>query len=213
MKILVAIPCMDSVNTMFFTSVLRMLHVGSVEISVTTSSLIYDARNALSRKAVEEGFDRVLWLDSDMYFEPDLMQRLSARLDEGYEFVSGLYFKRRQPVQPVIYKACGASEKDGKNIPFAEAYNDYPDGLFRIAACGFGGCMIETKLIREVAETFGLPFSPILGFGEDLSFCCKVARLGHEMYCDSSIKLGHIGYKTFDESDFRRDTNGTHEPA
>lgn len=204
MKILVAIPCMDTVNTLFFTSVLQLQHVGQVEISVTTSSLIYDARNALGRKACEEGFDRVLWLDSDMTFHPDLMQQLSARLDEGYEMVSGLYFKRRQPVQPVIYKSCGSSEKDGIMLPFAESYDDYPEGLFQIAACGFGGVMMETKLIREVAEKFGLPFSPILGFGEDLSFCCKVAKLGHKMYCDSSVKLGHVGYKLYDECDFRR---------
>ena len=202
MKVLVAIPCMDSINTIFFTSVLRLLLVGDVEYSVTTSSLIYDARNALARKAVEEGFDRVLWLDSDMVFEPDLMQRLSARLDEGYDMVTGLYFKRRQPVEPVIYKSCGSSEKDGILIPFAEAYNDYPDGLFPVAACGFGGVMMKTELIREVAEKYGLPFSPILGFGEDLSFCCKVAKLGHAMYCDSTIKLGHVGFKEYNEKDF-----------
>ena len=203
MKTLVAIPCMDMINTKFFLSVLRLQKVGDVEISITESSLIYDARNALAKKAVTEGFDRILWLDSDMVFEPDLMIKLQARLDEGHRFVSGLYFKRRTPVEPVIYKECGSYEKDGETIPLAVSYTDYPENdVFQIAACGFGCVLMETSLVKQVAETFGLPFSPILGFGEDLSFCCKVGQLGESMYCDSSVKLGHVGYKVYDESDF-----------
>lgn len=202
MKTLIAVPTMDMVHTMFFASVMQLKKVGDIELSVTASSLIYDARNALCKRAVENGFDRILWLDSDMTFEPDLMERLSARLDEGCEFVSGLYFKRKPPIEPVIYKECGAREENGQTLPFAHSYTDYPDGLFEIAASGFGCVMVTTSLVQRVAEEYGLPFSPILGFGEDLSFCCKVARLGVKMYCDSTIKLGHVGYHVFDENDF-----------
>ena len=201
---MVAIPCMDMVQTRFFHCCLALQPVGEVEFSLTESSLIYDARNHLAEKAVKEGFDRILWLDSDMIFSPDLMQRLSERLDTGLDFVSGLYFKRREPIQPVIFKSCGAYEKDGQTTAFAEIYKDYPEGIFEIAACGFGVVMMTTALVQEVTERFGLPFSPILGFGEDLSFCCKVSRLGKKMFCDSSIKMGHVGYKTYSESDFQR---------
>ena len=205
MKTLIAIPCMDMVQTRFMFSCLRLQTYDDVEFSLTESSLIYDARNQLARKAAEEGFDRVLWLDSDMVFNPDLFERLSKRLDAGYEMVSGLYFKRKQPICPVLYKECGAYEKDGKHTVYATTYDDYPkDSLFEIAACGFGGVMMTTDLLNRVAMQFGLPFSPILGFGEDLSFCCKVARLGVKMFCDSSVKMGHVGYKTFDESDYLR---------
>lgn len=204
MKTMVAIPCMDMVQTRFVHCCLALQPVGEVEFSLTESSLIYDARNHLAEKAVKEGFDRILWLDSDMTFSPDLMQRLSERLDTGLDFVSGLYFKRREPIQPVIFKSCGAYEKDGQTTAFAEIYKDYPEGMFEIAACGFGGVMMTTALVQEVTERFGLPFSPILGFGEDLSFCCKVSRLGKKMFCDSSIKMGHVGYKTYSESDFQR---------
>lgn len=202
MKTLIAMPCMDMVHTLFLTSLLKLQVTGTVEFSVTTSSLIYDARNALAKKAVEEEFDRILWLDSDMTFEGDVFNRLSKRLDEGYPFVSGLYFKRRLPIGPVIYKACGSSEKDGQIVPFAEDYFDYPKEIFEIAACGFGCCMMTTDMIKAVATEFGLPFSPILGFGEDLSFCCKAKKLGYSLYCDPEIKFGHLGYKVFDENDF-----------
>ena len=179
MKTLVAIPCMDMVQTRFFYSCLRLRTVGEVEFSLTESSLVYDARNQLAKKAVEEGFDRVLWFDSDMVFEPDFMERLSKRLDEGCEFVCGLYVTRRNPTTPVIYKACGAYEKDGHPVPFADIYADYPkDSLFEVSACGFGGVMMTTTLIQKVIDEFGSPFTPILGFGEDLSFCMRARDVG-----------------------------------
>ena len=73
MKLIIAVPCMDMVHTLFFRSFagLRLPH-GS-EVVISTSSLIYDARNQLARKAVEGGYDRVLWLDSDMVFNPDMV--------------------------------------------------------------------------------------------------------------------------------------------
>ena len=154
MKTLICIPCMDMVHTEFMKSLLGMRRVGDTKYTISCSSLIYDARNNMARRAVREGFDRVLWLDSDMSFEPDLMERLSARLDEGLEYVSGLYFTRKAPVRPVLYKECGYYEKDGEVSPVAIWYDDYPrESLFKVEATGFGGVMMTTALIEKVAST------------------------------------------------------------
>ena len=213
MKTLIAVPTMDTVPTLFVSAMLQLQKVGEVEISFTMSSLIYDARNNLAERAVKNGFERILWLDSDMTFEPDLMQRLSARLDEGYEYVSGLYMTRKAPIQPVVYREVGINTELGYGLPYAQSFMDYPDGIFEVAGTGFGGCMMTTALVKEVADNFGLPFSPILGFGEDLSFCQKVQQLGKKVYCDSTIKMGHVGYSVFTEKDFlmRSGRNGKNE--
>ena len=194
MKYLMAIPCMDQINTMTFKSIINLRPAGDTEISVTCSSLVYDARNLLAGKAVNEGFDRVLWLDSDMTFSPDLALRLAAWLDQGYECVSGIYFRRKLPVKPVVYKDIYLLTNEHGNTPKADPYMDYPkDQLFEVAGFGFGGVMMTTDAIRRIRDVFGLPFSPILGFGEDLSFCQRAKEIGVRMYCDSSIKLGHMG--------------------
>jgi len=199
MKTLIAIPCMDMVNALFMKSLLAMEMEGEVEVSLAIGSLVYDARNQLAYKAVNNGFDRVLWLDSDMTFNRDLFKRLSARLDEGAEYVSGIYFSRKRPIEPVIYKTVGM---DGET-PQAISYKDYPkDAIFEIEGSGFGGVMMTSDLIRRAAGSFGLPFSPITGFGEDLSFCLRVSRLGVPMFCDSSIKLGHIGHIEVNEKTY-----------
>lgn len=203
MKILVAIPCMETIPTVTVKSLLGLNHDG-VDFSFTMNSLVYDARNVLAQKACEEGYDRVLWIDSDMVFNSDLYDRLSARLDEGLDFVTGLYFTRRDPIQPVIYSDVVLHEEENKYTPESIEYLDYPkDSLFEVRGCGFGGCMMTTKMLFDIAKKFGLPFSPVLGLGEDLSFCMKATQAGYKLYCDSSIKLGHMSHCIVTEENYQ----------
>ena len=201
MKYLVAIPCMDTMPTQFVKSLIGLRVEGTIEIAFSANSLVYDSRNLLSKKASEEGFDRILWLDSDVTFKPDMFERLSKRLDEGYQFVSGLYVKRKTPIEPTIFKTVYMMDD---KLPKADCYFDYPEGIFEIAACGFGAVMMDICVLNSVGMEFGLPFSPILGFSEDISFCMRAKQVGYKLYCDSTIKLGHIGYKEFTEDDFER---------
>lgn len=201
MKTLIAIPCLDMVHVEFMRSLLGMKPVGECRYSLTASSLVYDARNTLARQAIEEHYDRILWLDSDMDFKPDLLEKLAADLDEGHKIVSGLYFKRKAPVLPVCYSEVGVFKDDkGNATPAALCYEDYPrDELFQCKGFGFGAVLHDVDILKDVVEQFGLPFSPLLGFGEDLSFCMRLSKMGVNLYCDSRIKLGHVGYGTITE--------------
>ena len=207
MRTLIAIPCMDMVHTAFMSSLLMMNRVGDVNFSVSSSSLVYDARNNLSKQAVDGGFDRILWLDSDMKFDPDLFERLSADMDEGLDIVGGIYFSRKAPLVPVVYQKVGYyhNEEDDSVTPAALNYYEYPkDELFPCEGIGFGAVLVKTDLIKKVQDKHGLPFSPILGFGEDLSFCVRARDVGATIYCDSRIKVGHVGQYVFSEGDYAR---------
>lgn len=211
MKTLIAIPCMDMVHTIFMKSLIGMSRVGEVRYSISCSSLVYDSRNNLAKQAIDEGFDRILWFDSDMEFNPNFMKVLSADMDEGLEMVSGLYFKRKAPTGPVVYEKIGYyhSEAEDAVTPLAVPYVNYPkDQLFECEGVGFGGVMVSTDLVKRVADKFGLPFSPILGFGEDLSFCMRVKEIGGKIYCDSRAKMGHVGLGTITEDIYLAQTGG-----
>lgn len=193
MRTFVAIPCMDMVHTAFFRSMLMIKPVGDVRFGISASSLIYDARNMLAKQAIDEGCDRIFWIDSDMVFEPDILERLSADMDEGREFVASLCFKRKMPITPVVYKEIGYNQNGREIIPFATPFDDYPrDSIFEIQGAGFGGVMMSTKLIKRIFAEYGAPFSPQPGFGEDLSFCMRAIQSGVKLYCDSRVKIGHI---------------------
>lgn len=206
MKIMIAIPCMDFVSTSFMKSLLGLQYEpgNTYHYKVCESSLIYDARNQLCKAAIDEGFDRIMWFDSDMTFEPDIITRLSARLDEGNDFVTGLYFSRREESFPLIYRSIYQAEAGGKISTKSDPYMDYPkDSIFKVAGCGFGGCMMNVSMIEDMFRLGGPPFSPRMGFGEDLSFCLLAKESGYEIYCDSSVKLGHVAHRIVTEKDFK----------
>ena len=191
MRTMIAVPCMDMVHTLFMASLISMRKPEGTEVAIASCSLVYQARHTLAMKALNEDFDRVLWLDSDMNFKPDLMERLSADLDGGMEFVSGVYFSRKNPVIPIVYDVCRQKQNDhGKTVPWLESVKEIPDGLFEIEGCGFGAVMMTTDLIRSAGD---LPFYPTDGFGEDLTFCRKARAAGNKLYCDGRIEAEHIG--------------------
>ena len=212
MKYMIAVPCMDTLPTNFVMSLFNMINasaaagLGDIDLHVVQGSLIYDARDKLAADAISGSFDRVMWIDSDMRFDTDLMIRLADLMDTGMNLVSGLYISRKAPFEPVIYKELRLETSDQIHTPIAEKYLDYPDSeVFEIQGAGFGGVMTSVDLLRKVTENFGLPFFPYAGFGEDLAFCWRVKQLGVPMYCNSDIKLRHIGLFEIGEEMYRRE--------
>ena len=194
-KVLIAVPALDVMPVLTAYSMLSLKRDCPSRFSFIVRASCHDARNLLAAEAIESGADRVLWLDSDMVFDEDLMIRLGADLDAGWDMVCGLYFKRELPTTPVIYRSVEAAGK-------CEVYADYPrNNLFEIAGCGFGAVMMTTELIRQADAEFKTgPFTPLLKLSEDLSFCKRAAAVGARMACDSRIKVGHVGQIVYGEA-------------
>jgi GT2 family glycosyltransferase len=203
MKTLIAVPCFDMVHADFMESVINLEKPDNVYFTVVKNTLIYSARNIVAGNAVKNEFDRVLWLDSDMRFPRDLIPRLSAHLDNGLDYVTGLYFTRRLPIRPNIFSELWWKENGGELDAGAKMIYRYPEGLCEIVASGIGCCMMSVDLIKRVGDKFGSPFTPFDGMGEDLSFCYRVSKLGVKMYCDTSIKCDHIGQAVYNESFYK----------
>lgn len=200
MNTLIAIPCGDTVPADTLQSVIGLRVSSTVQFTLVRGSLVYDARNRLAEIAVSGGFDRVLYLDSDMVWEPDMLERFHSRLDAGFEVCCGLYTTRKPPIQTTLYSAMYLEQKPGEKFsrPVMERMEGYPlDTPFRVKGCGFAGVMLRTDVLQRIAETFGAPFSPLPGFGEDLSFCLRAAELGIEIWCDPTIRFGHVGVAVY----------------
>ena len=191
---------MDTIDTIFANSLLGLIKPGYTQIQMQSSSLVYDSRNMLANEAVEGNFTHVLWLDSDMTFEPDLLTRLIKDVDEKHDIVTALAFARRQPFTPCIYKSLVMNEEETKIDPFT----DYPKSeLFEVVACGMAACLMKAEVFKTLqAEGEMRPFSPIYPLGEDISFCVRAKQKGFSIFCDSSIKVGHVARTIITEQSF-----------
>lgn len=212
-KILIAVPCTDTVSARFAQSLATLRKVDQCAVSFLMGSLIYDSRNRLAGYAVEMEADFILWLDSDMVFAPDTLERMIKTLDEHPEIdiLSGLYFRRAYPFTPVLFSKLDGG---GKDVTF-EDYTDIPEGLFEVAGCGFGCVLMRTECLFDMLDEDGRGrwFTPLEGAGEDCAFCIRARRAGFSIYCDPSIELGHMAYapvtKAFYTAKIKEGQNGT----
>lgn len=204
MKIMLAIPCMEMIHTDFAQCVWGLHRVPRTDFYTSKSSLIYDARNTIARTAMEENYDFILWLDSDMVFGQDILEKMTEHYKAGRDIVSALFFTRKKPILPCIYESMKVTEDD-RGVPSVEArvMIDYPkDTLFQVKGTGFACTMTSVKAIRQIADIYGPPFYPRFGWGEDLTFSWLAQQCGIPFWVDSTMKIGHIGAAISDEVGF-----------
>ena len=190
MKILIAVPCMDSVPAQFAQSLAVLSKVENCAIAFQMGSLIYTSRNNLATMAIQQGVDYVLWLDSDMIFPPDVLQKLIDNREKG-DILTGIYYRRVSPFKPVLYSKLDITDEGCDWL----GYDDYPtEDLFEVEGCGFGCVLTPVQVLFDVMQKFGDLFAPIMGTGEDLSFCWRARQCGYKIMADPSIQLGHVGH-------------------
>lgn len=206
MKTLIAVPAMDTVPTRFALSLAMLKKFDQTVIGSEIGSLIYTARNNLATKAVQMDADFVLWLDSDMVFPPDTLERLynDYKAEKG-DIISGVYFRRVAPFKPVLFDKLDITEAG----TFTTEFDKIPDDIFEVQGCGFGCVLMPAEVLMDVIGKFGNPFDPLPTAGEDLSFCWRARQCGYRIVCDPSITLGHVGNMVIDRSFY--ESYQTHE--
>ena len=207
MKTLIAVPCFDMVHADFMESLVNLQKPPETSWTMVKNTLIHDARNIIAANAIEAGFDRVMWFDSDMTFKPDTLIELTKVMDAmGVDMVSGLYFTRRPPkIKPVAYKESWYKvRKDGSVDTGAVNFTDYPDNaITAVDAVGFGCCLTTCGILKRVGERFGAPFDMIPTMGEDMSFCWRAKQIGAKIVLDTGVKCGHIGTVQITEETYK----------
>lgn len=69
-----------------------------------------DAQNLMAKKVVEGDYEWILYIEDDNVIPPDLFLRVNEYIqDAKIPVVSGLYFTKSQPAEPLIYRGLGNS--------------------------------------------------------------------------------------------------------
>lgn len=196
MKILIGIPAMDMVSVHFCRSLVTLAKMECCNVSFVVNSLIYSARNIIAMQAIQGDYDYVLWLDSDMVFEPDTLVRL---LQDEKDIVTGIYFRRVKPYSPVLYENLEIRQTEC----IFSGVEKYPAEMFEVAGAGLGCMLMRTDVLKDIEATDGpVWFAPIGNVGEDLAFCIRARKLGYKVFCDPSVKLGHVGHAIITEANY-----------
>ena len=189
MKLMVAVPTVDYVPADFVKSLAQLsLRLGReripADVEIVGGTLVYIARERLAHRAIRDEYTHVLWLDSDMIFKPSIVEDL---LFCGKEMVCGAFVSRRPPYGPCVYNDIS----DPANMKKVENFGTEP---FRVDGCGFAVVLTSVSLLDAVQSNFGTCFRPTEDYGEDLAFCDRVKQLGREIWCEPTVRPGHIAH-------------------
>jgi len=187
-RLLIAIPTNDYVHADFMKSLVELTEELTrkkvdFHVEIITATLVYIARERLAQKAINDGYTHVLWLDSDMVFSKTVYEDLMFC---GKEFVCGAFVSRRPPYGPCVYKSIKKYE--------IEKVEDFGSKPFRVDGCGFACVLTAVPLLLDVMQQFEYCFRPTDYYGEDLAFCWRVNQMGREIWCEPTVRPGHIAH-------------------
>lgn len=177
-------------------------------IPLAGDALVSRARSVAASLFLRSGeAPYLIFLDGDIKFEPQDIERLYQHLNNGYDLIGGLYIVR-DGSQPAHF---GLDDIDGK--------------IHEVEYLSTGFTGISARLLQKMVDELELPelnqndFSRCWPFfeagryterenpiyiSEDWDFCEKARKVGVKAYCDTGIQLGHIGKKMWTVEDLSK---------
>lgn len=180
---------------------LRELERRGVEVRRYPATAAIDrTRCEAATAALRDGFDELMWIDSDIAFEPDDVDRLRHH---GVPIAAGAYAKKAARAL-ALYPEPGT-----KQLQMGEG-----GGLVKVRYVGAGFLLVRKAAFDAVEQHFGLPTcnaqfgAPLVPYflpmavasdggywylGEDYAFCERARQAGIATMVDTTIRLGHVG--------------------
>ena len=202
-RVMIATPSYDgNVNAWYCNAMVETAKLGLanginfVHVVIANDALIQRARNDLAKIAAEGDFECVIWIDGDVYWNPEWALELANRPED---IVGGTYRKKTD-----------ASEMYAVNI---DDLTTYENGLMKANSLGTGFVKVSAKAHKEVFNA-SQPYKNTGGkdshmvfdiaivdgelMSEDTIYFEKLKKLGYEVWLDPKMTLSHIGGKKYD---------------
>lgn len=170
---------------------------------VSGSSLANEARNVVLQAYLNNPENFLFWIDSDVTWAPeDFIRTLRKAKDLGV--VCGTYPIKREPVECVVNFVEGSPP-------------DERTGCLEITGVGLGFTCIRRDIVLGFAATKGQKWHStnnamvidafrigsierngrLEAQGEDGAFFADLRALGHRIWLDPALQIGHVGDKEY----------------
>ena len=188
-KVLIGIPCMSTIHTKTAFSLFNLKRPEGVEIELVMeiNGEVARCRNLLAERAIKGGFTHLFFIDSDMKFNPDILEKMLAH---DTDIVGVMYHQRRLPLcnnlMPLDVKEV---KGQNKTVDF-----QVTDDVFEVNWVGTGIMLVKTDVFKKLeAPLFTFKHDPAEYMGEDVYFCRKAREAGYKIYVDADVAVRHVG--------------------
>jgi GT2 family glycosyltransferase len=184
-KIALAVPCGGSVKMETVISIIETVRNSGYRTGavITKGSIKIENRRKLVLEVKKTDFTHIFFLDSDMQLEPGTLGRL---LKHQKQIIGITANAKRLPLESVV-KLLG---EDGNMVG-----GELPKELFQCYAVGTGCMLIDMEVFNIIDKPwFQFDYNSDGSIiGEDVWFCNQAKKKGIEIWCDPTIKIGHVG--------------------
>jgi hypothetical protein len=206
-SLFIALPCYDSVTLPSLVSIIKLIqHLGKKNIEVTIhaikSPLIHQARNHLVSVFLTTTYQYLLFVDSDVEFEPEAVMKM---MEAKKNIICTPYRLKSPEMDKHIYSV---QVKDSKILP---------GGLVELATGPTGLMLIDRKVFKKIIKNhpelkiknkitpnagkshefyynfFYFSFEDQCAMGEDVSFCRLARSNDFKIYANIKSQTGHYG--------------------
>lgn len=150
-------------------------------------------RNMTIKQALQNGATHIMFIDHDMIFPGDGIKKL---LEADKDVILANYNARGVVSREKNIVEIASTLKIGKKGDYKKMDPEQlpKDKLFKVAAGGTGFMMIKTEVFKKLPYPWFVA-AEIEGSWttEDIYFCELLQEHGFEIWCDPTIKMGHIG--------------------
>ena len=221
MKVLCATPAFGGILTVpYFQSFLKTVAAcqqQDIQLGVYTlsnESLIPRARNTCAAEFLKQDWDKLLFIDADLSWEPE--QALALIRSEEH-LVGGSYPWKAFPLEVMFNptdehkQKYGGGRTQGAFLKFSEEANGLGEVAVKHLPTGFM-CMTRSVL-TELKDTYAAPYdyrgethweffaAGVVGgqyLSEDWDFCEKAAAAGFQPYLNVNCVVTHHGNFAYD---------------
>jgi hypothetical protein len=195
----------------------RVMRGGYIAMTAETDGLA-DARNKTVKTFLEERVaDWLFWIDTDMGFAADTIDRLMEVADPiERPIVGGLCFTQRQEksdnmggwrtlATPTVFDWGHDGDKMGFVVKFDYAY----DAVQQCMGTGSACILIHKSVFEKIFDKYGEHWydrywNPTMErlVSEDLAFCTRAAAVGCKVWVNTAVKTSHMKTQWLAEDDY-----------
>ena len=193
MKITIGVATNRGIRPQTVQCLLELVAHGGYQFHILVASEGYNTaenRNYISVQAIKNRSDYLFFIDDDMTFEPDVLDKLMAHKKE---IVGVAYHPRTETPR-------NGSMDEVHIITLEKSTDEKYKSLFPCKAIGTGVMLIDTKVFSRIPRpwfAYEHYDTGMVKVGEDWWFCIEAGKVGIKVWCDPTIPIKHIGDKLY----------------
>lgn len=182
-KICLALPTNRGLKPRTLQSLLELVAYKQYDYHILISQKGFNTaenRTWLTAQAGKAGCTHIFFVDDDMVYEKDTLEKL---LSHDKDIVGARYANRR-----------------GEGVVIEYLDGERNDDFFECAALGGGCVLVKMDVFRKVQQPwfwYKIADNGMVTMSHDWYFCEKAREYGYKVWCDATIRPGHIGLKEF----------------